>query len=317
MPAVTKSAPGKIILFGEHAVVYGRPAIAVPVNQVKARVIVMANPESDPGVVWVLAPDIEINLLLNDLSREHPLSIAVDQVLKSFGIKRLPACTIKITSTIPIAGGLGSGAAITVALIRALSAFLGQSISDEQVCESTFEVEKYFHGSPSGIDNTVITYERPVYYQKGEPIEFIEIPKSLWFVIGDTGISSPTSMTVSDVRKAWNSKTAYYENVFDQIGEITVQAKNKVKSGYFTDLGSLMEANHICLQRIGVSSKELDILVTAAIEAGAIGAKMSGGGRGGNMIALVHANQVSQVAQSLIDRGATNTIITEVYPTRI
>ena len=109
MPAISATAPGKIILFGEHAVVYGRPAIAVPVQQVRARVVVTARPRGQPGEVRVLAPDIGLDARLADLSENQPLAKVIRSVLSALGISFPPACTVRVTSTIPVAAGMGSG----------------------------------------------------------------------------------------------------------------------------------------------------------------------------------------------------------------
>ena len=191
MPAAT--APGKIILFGEHAVVYGRPAIAAPVSQVQARAVVSAEPRRPSGEVHLQAPDIGLEADLADLPDEHPLALAVQWLLAGTGLERAPACTLRITSTIPVAAGMGSGAAVSVAMIRALFGFLGRPLPDERVSALAYEVEKLHHGTPSGIDNTVITYAMPVYFVRGQPMQTLRLPAPFTLVIGDTGIASPTA----------------------------------------------------------------------------------------------------------------------------
>ncbi len=321
MPAFTASAPGKIILFGEHAVVYGKPAIAVPVTQVSARAIVRPEPHGTPGSVHIQAPAVGLDASLTDLPGDHPLAAAVNGVLATLGISRPPACSLRITSTIPVASGLGSGAAVSVAITRALSAFLGHPLSDEKVTELAFEVEKLHHGTPSGIDNTVITYARPVYFVRGlsgtpgmpsKLIETLRVTQPFTIVIGDTGISSPTAIAVGDVHRLWQQDPAQYEALFDAAGQIARQARQAIESGRPDDLGALMDSNHTLLQQMGVSSPELDRLVTAARHAGALGAKLSGGGRGGNMIAMVQPAKVAAVENVLSNAGAVRIITTKV-----
>ena len=312
MPAISVSAPGKIILFGEHAVVYGYPAIAAPVTQVKAKAIVNANPLAAPGNIHIQAPNIGLDANLVDLPAEHPLVAAIQAVAQFLGAHRLPACSIRITSSIPVAAGLGSGAAVSVALIRALSAFLGKPMSNEDVSALAYQVEKLYHGTPSGIDNTVITYEQPVYFVREQPIRRLAVGKPFTVVIGDTGVGCPTAITVGDLAQAWRSDPEPLRREFNPIGRITESARQAIEGGNIAELGPLMTANHQHLQTLGVSSPELDRLVGAAREAGASGAKLSGGGRGGNMIALVDSSRAPIVADALQEACAVRTIITEV-----
>jgi len=315
MPAFTSAAPGKIILFGEHAVVYGRPAIAVPVAGVRARAMISADPRAAEGRVRIQAPDINLEADLDKLPGSHPLAAALRAVLSDLGLPRSPACHIRIKSTIPVASGLGSGAAVTVALIRAYSAFLGKPLPDEKVNALAFEIEKLHHGTPSGIDNTVITYAMPVYFQRkptGPIIETFNVPQPFQIVIGDTGVRSPTAVSVRDVNKGWQAETEYFERLFDQIGSITEDARKMIEAGQPSRLGALMDENQALLVQMGVSSPPLDRLIQAARFAGAFGAKLSGGGRGGNMIALVNGNIAEVVRQALKDAGAVRTLLTPV-----
>lgn len=309
------SAPGKIILFGEHAVVYGRPALAVPVTQVHADVEVTdISPlgGSDSAGIWIDAPDIHLHAELNTLPSDHPLAAVIHNLFFLSRLSPFPSLNIKITSTIPVASGLGSGAAVTVALTRALSAHINHSMNDEQVNAYAYEIEKLHHGTPSGIDNTVITYAEPVYFVKGQAIETFKVGQPFTIVIGDTGISAPTKESVGDVRKLWEADKAKWESVFDQVGAIAKEARAKIESGKWNILGKLMNENHALLQSMTVSSPELDKLVSAARNAGALGAKLSGGGRGGNMLALVEADRAEAVATSLKEAGAKHTLITQV-----
>ena len=311
MPAISGSVPGKVILFGEHAVVYGRPAIAVPINNVRVRAVVMASPKLPHGQVYVQAPDISLESAIDELSGDDPIAKAIQLTKEALNLEWLPACTLRITSTIPIASGLGSGAAVTVAVIRALSGFVGEPLSDEQISNLAFEVEKIHHGTPSGIDNTVIAFNKPVYFIKGQAMELLDLPANLLLVIGDTGVPSPTKITVGDVRKAWKASPQRYEMLFDRIGGIAEQARDALSAGDLTTLGELMDANHALLQELNVSSPELDRLVEAAKKAGALGAKLSGGGRGGNMIALATSDTAEAVADALQKAGATRTIVSK------
>lgn len=313
----TSSAPGKIILFGEHAVVYGRPALAVPVTEVQATATVRAGAEPFDRLgatpeIWIEAPDIGLRSELSRLPATHPLAAAARGVFAALGVDSPPDCHISIRSTIPVASGLGSGAAVSVALIRALAGFFHSPLTDEQVSAIAYDVEKLHHGTPSGIDNTVITYAKPVYFVKGQPIETFRVGAPFTLVIGDTGVPAPTKESVGDVRRLWEADKPRWETVFDQIGEVARRARERIESGEWRALGALMNDNHALLQQLTVSSPELDRLVEAGLRSGALGAKMSGGGRGGNMIALVEKENAPAVAEALKSAGARRTIITQV-----
>jgi mevalonate kinase len=305
----TSSAPGKIILFGEHAVVYGRPALAVPVMQVHADVDVS---DSERAGIWIDAPDVNLQAELNTLPSDHPIASVINNLFFLSHVSPFPNLEIKITSTIPVASGLGSGAAVTVALTCALAAHLNYSMTDEEVNTFAYEIEKLHHGTPSGIDNTVVTYARPVYFIKGQLIETFKVAEPFTIVIAGTGISAPTKESVGDVRKLWEADQNHWERVFDEIADISFAARRVIEEGWIKMLGVLMDENHAWLQQMTVSSPELDHLVEAARMAGALGAKMSGGGRGGNMIGLVNPETAEDVSLALKEAGAQNTIITQV-----
>jgi len=306
---VKTSAPGKIILFGEHAVVYSRPALAVPVTQVHADVEVL---DSSRAGIWINAPVIDLHAELTSLPSDHPIASVILKLLQLFEISHPPDLEINISSTIPVAAGLGSGAAVSVALIRALALHIAYPLTNGLVNDLVYETEKLHHGTPSGIDNTVITYNMPVYFIKGQPIETFKTGKPFTIVIGDTGIPALTKESVGDVRRLWLKDTAHFENIFNEIAQISLIARRSIESGKPELLGEYMDHNHTLLQEMTVSSPELDLLVTAARKAGAIGAKLSGGGRGGNMIALVDQAKAESVASALLSAGAKRTIITEI-----
>jgi mevalonate kinase len=205
-----------------------------------------------------------------------------------------------------------------VALFRALSAFLGRPLDDENVSRLAYEVEKLYHGTPSGIDNTVVTYARPVYFERSpagdreNKIELLRVPQAFTILIADTGIPSPTGLAVGDVRRACEAEPERYEKLFTAIGESAREARSAIEGGRPEDLGTLMERNHLLLGEVGVSSPELDQLVQAALHAGALGAKLSGGGRGGNIICLVDPQAGQRIGQALLEAGAVRTILTTI-----
>jgi mevalonate kinase len=219
---------------------------------------------------------------------------------------------LTVSSTVPIARGLGSGAAISTAIIRALSQHLNFDLSPEEVSDLVYRVEVIHHGTPSGIDNTVVAFEQPVYFVKGDPIQVLHVAQPFWLVIGDTGISSSTKAVVGDVRRRREKEPARYEALFDRIEATVVRAREAIAEGEIATLGNLMDDNQVALEAVGVSSPELRRLIDAARQAGALGAKLCGAGRGGNMIALVDPEKADAVASSVRAAGATNVIPSQV-----
>jgi mevalonate kinase len=307
MTVTRATAPGKVILFGEHAVVYGRPAVAAPVTQVRAEATVEDAPQTG---VRLVAPDIGREYWLSLADEGNPFARSIMVVKDAAALAELPDLRITVKSTIPIASGLGSGAAMAAAVIRALALHLGlqQLASDERVSELTYEVETLLHGTPSGIDNTVVAHERPVYFVRQEPrnrIETLEVAEPVRLLVADTGVASATKGVVGDVRRQWLADPDRFERLFDGCGRIADLARRAIEAGEVAELGRLMSENQTLLRQMTVSSPELERLVAAAVAAGALGAKLSGAGRGGNMIALVDEDREEDVRLSLLSAGAT------------
>ncbi|MCX6054928.1 MAG: mevalonate kinase [Chloroflexi bacterium] len=314
MPAISCSAPGKVILCGEHAVVYGRPAIALPVFSVKSTCRIIAQPNLAGDSVSIEAPNINLKTNLLKLEMTHPIRQTVEQVLGYFNMERLPNCSILIHSSIPPAAGLGSSASSTIAMIRAISTFLGHPLDISETNRIAFEIEKIHHGAPSGIDNTVIAYGKPLFFRKQEPFELLKILTPFTIVITDTGIKSSTAKVVSELKNKWKRSTRKYESFFDQIEAITIKIKHCLNSGEYTHFGNLLNQNQEILRDMGVSCQKLDDLVKCALEFGAIGAKLSGGGQGGNMITLVEPQLADTLATRLSAAGAARTLIMTISP---
>ena len=310
MPKSVGTAPGKAILFGEHAVVYGQPAIAVPVNQVRA--VAEIEPDPKAGTVVIDLADLGQRLRLDELAPDHPLAAILLISFRALGLPSPPPINLTVHSTIPMASGLGSGAAVSTAIVRALCEYTGVPLDGQSISNLVYEVEKIHHGTPSGIDNTVVALGRPVYFVRGRPIELLEVKRPFALAIGDTGVASPTRVAVGAVREAWEREPERLENEFGAIGQIVRQARAAIESGAVERLGPLMNANQAHLTALGVSSPELDRLIAASLSAGAGGAKLSGGGRGGNMIALVDERSAGPVRQALLAAGARGIIVTRV-----
>ncbi|MCP4168024.1 MAG: mevalonate kinase [Chloroflexi bacterium] len=306
-PLGSGHAPGKIIFFGEHAVVYGRPAIAVPLPQMLARAIVYRDQHC-------LIEATDLNRTINVAAADHddPFACSARLVCSELG-EPLPPWRIVVHSDIPIASGLGSGAAITAAIIRAMLHAFGATLSLMRLSELVYEVEKLHHGTPSGIDNTVVVYGQPLWFVRGQPPEPFNVGAPLHLLIADTGVSSPTRVTVATVRKGWQADRTAYETVFSSIGELVHSARREIETGNTLALGRLMDENQKALAELDVSSSELERLVTAARSSGALGAKLSGGGRGGNMIALVEHPDRASVAKALTKAGAKAVLATTLH----
>jgi len=303
-------APAKVILFGEHAVVYGQPAIAMPVTRVNATARILPLIDAPQGQIQVQAPDIQLDKKLTDLPEDHPLAAAIRLTLTAIAPVHLPSLSVQISSTIPVAAGMGSSAATSVAIIHALSTFFGAHLSSEQISDLAFEVEKLHHGTPSGIDNNVIAHQQPVYFIKDQPIEFLKINHPTHWIVADTGEKTPTREAVAGVRERYQADPAAYSPILSAIGEITRQAREPLASGDLALLGPLLNENQDQLRMLGVSCDSLDGLIAAALQAGAFGAKLSGGGLGGNIISLANPENAQSIAAALEQAGARHVITT-------
>jgi mevalonate kinase len=303
-------APGKVILFGEHAVVYGRPAIAVPVTEVQAHAQVEAGTPGQGTVI--VASDLGQRTALCEAADDDGLAHLVRLVLQRFRAGRDPDLTITVTSTVPIARGMGSGAAVSTAVARALIKHLGHWAASRTISELVYQAEILYHGTPSGIDNTVVAFEKPIFFVKDEGWEVFWMAQPILLGIADTGIESSTRQVVGDLRQRHAADPLRYDALFDRVGEITRAARTALELGQQAAIGRLMDENHALLQELGVSSPALDQLVVAAREGGALGAKLSGAGWGGNVVALVTPETRGPVGMMLRLAGAVRVTVTEV-----
>jgi len=339
----TASAPAKLILCGEHAVVYGRPAIALPLADLRAFASV------EPA-----APGAGLRLVAADLGSawdvaanpERPLSELALATLAYLG-RPTADLTLTLRSAIPIASGMGSGAALGTALARALADWAGVALAPAQLSKLVYASERRYHGTPSGIDNTVVAFEQAIWFERGlddrrpttddraasaspsgrssvvrrrssathhsSPlIEPIAVGAPLTLLVGDTGVRSATMLPVGAVRERWQAEPAVYEARFDAIGALVAQARVALATGDSALLGRLLDSNQRLLEQLGVSSPELERLVAAARAAGALGAKLSGAGWGGVMLALVTPQTRPAVEAALRAAGATQVLATTV-----
>ncbi|MGC9332807.1 MAG: mevalonate kinase [Anaerolineae bacterium] len=303
-------APGKVILFGEHAVVYGQPAIAVPVREVQAEAHI--EPRRAGQGTLVHAPDLQRRFLLQEATEDEPLARIIQLALRAVRQEKEPDLTITVTSSIPIARGMGSGAAVSTAIVRALANHFDFWLPSRAISDLVYQTEVLHHGTPSGIDNTVVAFEKPVFFIKGTGWEFFWVDKPFLLAIADTGIDSPTKEVVSDLRQRYEADAEHYQPLLEQTGKLVSKARRAIEQGEYVKVGHLMDENHRLLQDMGVSCPELDRMVLAAREGGALGAKLSGAGRGGNMIALVTEATKGRVDMMLRLAGATRIIISRV-----
>lgn len=292
---------GKIILLGEHAVVYNSHAIAAPVPLAIQAKVHETDPERGISLIiprWGVEYRLHKEPHLRD-SFQRSLGIILDRLQL---IER--SMIIEVFPNVPRAMGLGGSAAMAVAIIRSLDHHYGLELSDEQVNALAFDCEKIAHGTPSGIDNTMATYGRFLLYKRGEPplMRELQVDKPIPIVIGLCGQESLTAKMVGRVREAWQKNTSLYERIFSEINALTLQGVDAIAAYDLERLGDLMNVCHGLLNALRVSSWEIEELVQIARDKGALGAKLTGGGGGGSMIALCPENPAG-VVQAMRDAG--------------
>ncbi len=279
------SACGKVILLGEHAVVYGRPAIALPIS-----LAVEASVQAGGSGVHMVIPRWGLEQKI-ELHTSKGVSGIMTTVLQALDLEDR-SMTIEVIPHVPRAMGLGGSSAMAVAVIRALDKTFALRLSDGRVNELAFECEKAAHGTPSGIDNTVATYGAPLVFENNDEPLFKEltIPEPVSLVVGITGKESLTANMVAKVRNLWNGNQLRYDAIFDQMAQLTIAGADALASAHFEELGQLMNLCQGYLNALQLSTPELEELIHIARANGALGAKLTGGGGGGSMIALCPDN---------------------------
>jgi hydroxymethylglutaryl-CoA reductase len=274
---------GKVVLLGEHAVVYGRHAIAAPIPlAIRARI-----EDCDDGIhIMIPRWGVEYQLAAQPGDRRS-FERAAGAILDELGLSGR-SMRIEVFPEVPRGMGLGGSAAMAVAIVRALDAHFALQLNDDQINALAFESEKLAHGNPSGIDNTIACYRQALVYRPGTPalIEPLNIPKPIELVIGMTGDEGLTAGTVARVGDAWKQDPRLYERIFDQIDGLVLRAVQAIQDHDLTALGSLMNVCHGMLNALQVSTPDLERLVSIARSSGALGAKLTGGGGGGSIVAL-------------------------------
>ncbi len=293
------TASGKVILLGEHAVVYDKHALALPLSDaVTARVI-----EQDKGSrlkLRVAGKMTEVDLSQGD---ESGIAASLSLIMRRLKIDGR-SIAIDLRSDIPAAMGLGSSAAFAVAIIRSLDDLFELGMDDRAVDRLAFDCEKLAHGSPSGIDNNLATYGQPVLFSKSsatrtKPLMLAETPP---IVIAASGIRGSTLEQVAGVRERHTRNPAVYDMIFNEMNEMSIAGAAALHSRDYATLGALMNVCHGLLNAIEVSTPELEKMIQIARQHGAIGAKLTGAGGGGSIIALCPGNE-EDVAAALRDGG--------------
>jgi mevalonate kinase len=277
------SGYGKVILFGEHFVVHGAPGIVSAIDSTDAEVKKAAR---------------GINIrdgrkTAKGYSEEKRLQQieSIERMLKAMGFDPKTGLDIWIGGSLPGFSGLGASAASSVAIARAIAQEFSMQISDERINHIAYEAEKAYAGNPSGIDNTAATYGGLLWFKKdvaGGPdkVERLHVRRPVEIVIGSTGKVANTKAMVEGVAERKKKNPAKYDPIFKQAENLALAGRKALENYDLKKLGELMNENHRLLQQIEVSSKELDMLVDLARKQGAFGAKLTGGGGGGCMVAL-------------------------------
>ncbi len=287
---------GKVILFNEHFVVYGIPAIASAIDKKT-----IAEVRHLPRKEIIIHDERDATPGYKEEKREHQKE-SLQFILKAMGIE--DGLEIVLKGDLRAASGVGASAASCAAIARAIADEFGMEITDERINEIAYEGEKGYHGTPSGIDNTVATFGGLVWFEKGKKMERLQIDKPVEVVMGDTGIVANTKKAVAGVRERKEKYPEKYKRIFERANELVHEARDALLHLDWKAVGEHMDKNHELLQEIEVSSKELDFLVELAKENGAYGAKMTGGGLGGYMVALTPGKELQEnVARAIEKEG--------------
>lgn len=296
------SACAKAILFGEHAVVYGEPGIAIPVPQLSVSAVFSESDYTNYSRSFhIISREGGLDADISDLKPAHPVRCLIELLQSELGISRLPDKTLMIRSSIPLEAGLGSGAATSIAIIRAFAEEYDHPLSVDRVSALAYEIEKIYHGTPSGIDNQVIAHGLPIFFRKGSAVEPLQLTRSLPLIIANSGIQSPTREVVGDIRDHLDR----HKQVIHEIGQLSLAAREALICWDLEQIAALMNENQRLLRLLTASSQRLDDLIEIALAAGSPAAKLTGAGRGGNLIALYRdESERERIQKALSGAGA-------------
>lgn len=309
---IEASAPAKIILFGEHFVVFGEPAIVLAIDK---RAYAQVEMRNDKGI-HIESVDLELcgffekekcHALKGSPQKVEkeltPIKLTVQKILDK--IKRDIGVSVKIRSSIPVAAGLGSSAAVVAATAKAVSHLLNVPFSLEDIFNLTYEAECIVHGTSSGIDPAIATYGGVLFFKREEGFTRLNVKEDVSLVVGNTCIQRCTGDLVLKVRENKEKYPSIVDPIIKAGGEIAAQATKTLKQGDLKSLGELININHALLYAVGVSNEPLEKLVYAARKAGALGAKLTGAGGGGCIIALAENEKLKQVENAIEKAGGT------------
>ena len=268
---------GKVILLGEHAVVHGYPAIAAGIER-------GVHAEASPAQHDLLRLEPWGLESTPDEGSDEPLSRAFAAILEEY-VDR-PALDVEARVDLPAGAGLGCSAAIGVAVLDAIDQALGANRSRAELGDAALRWERVFHGDPSGVDNAMSALGGVALFRRGQPLEPLHSNKTLHLVIGHSGESASTKEMVASVKRQLQQEPARVTRTFEGIETLVRNAKLAIESGNLIALGQLLDLNHTLLSSLMLCTTKLDTMCQVARKAGALGAKMTGGGGGGCMFAL-------------------------------
>jgi len=295
---------GKTILFGEHFVVYGFPAIASALGSYTSAKVKVVD-----GKGWEVIDKRPATPGYKEKKYDEAMQ-AIKNVIDHMNVDvSCQKLEITFSGNLFAASGVGASAAQATSLARAINDSFTLMLTDEKINEAAYEGEKAYHGTPSGIDNTASTYGGLIWFVKnldgGKNImEVLQSPKKMPLVIANSGITASTTEVVADVRRLKEANSEKFENIFSNYNDLSKKAKSALLKGDDISIGNLMNQNHTLLQEITVSGDINDKLVEVALNNGALGAKMTGTGRGGLVIALAESDEVqNKIANAIEKKG--------------
>ncbi len=288
----------------QHFVVYGLPAIA---SALGTYTIAQVNVIEGNG--WTVDDQRPATPGYKKVKYKDAMQ-SIENVLSYLNIKTNDnRLQIEFSGDLVAASGVGASAAQCTSLARALNDTFKIDLDDEQINNAAYEGEKAYHGTPSGIDNTASTYGGLIWFVKNlsggkNTMELLKSPIKIPLVIGNTGITASTTEVVADVRKSKDNDPVKFEKIFKIYKNLVEEAKQALLAGDINIIGSLLNQNHKLLQEINVSGDLNDKLVKIALDNGAVGAKMTGTGRGGLIIALAENRNIQeQISKAIIKKG--------------